>query len=177
MKVQNWPTVGFILAMVLVALLILSMRYYEIDLPVLHFFGIGTGPEPARLHVKGEFVESNLGLAQDASGVFTERMLAQQYVFVPQCVVVPAGVPVHFRITSADVVHWLSFTGTDYAIKAMPGVVTEGTLTFPEAGTYPMPCREFCGPGHFAMRSHLQAVAQDQFAALRPGERRTCETQ
>ena len=161
----------------LFSLLILSMRYYEIDLPVLHFFGIGTGPVPATLHVKGEFVESNLGLAQDASGPLTERMIAQQYVFVPQCIVVPAGVPVHFRITSADVVHWLSFTGTSYAIKAMPGVVTEGTLTFPKPGTYPMPCREFCGPGHFAMRAHLQAVPQEQFAPLRPGERRTCDTQ
>lgn len=163
--------------MMLVGLLILSTRYYEVDLPVLHFFGVGSGPDPATLHVKGEFVESNLGLAQDASGSLTERMIAQQYVFVPQCVVVPAGVAVRFRITSADVVHWLSFTGTGYAIKAMPGIVTEGTLTFPRAGAYPMPCREFCGPGHFAMRSRLQVIPKNQFSLLHSGERRICETQ
>lgn len=177
MKLLKSSSIGFVLAMMLLTLIILSTRYYIVDLPVLHFFGIGTGPDPATLHVAGEFVESNLGLAQDASGSLTQRMIAQQYVFVPQCVVVPAGVPVHFRITSADVVHWLSFTGTDYAIKAMPGVVTEDTLTFPKAGTYPMPCREFCGPGHFAMRSRVQVVPQNQFSSLRPGERRTCETQ
>ena len=163
--------------MMLLGFIILSTRYYEVDLPVLHFLGIGTGPDPATLHIEGEFVESNLGLAQDGPGPLTQRMIAQQYVFVPHCVVVPAGVPVHFRITSADVVHWLSFTGTDYAIKAMPGVVTEGTFTFATAGSYPMPCHEFCGPGHFAMRSHLQVVPQNQFSSLSRGERRTCDTQ
>lgn len=177
MKLQKWAAIGFVLAMMLVALTILLTRYYEVDLPVLHFFGIDTGPDPATLHISGEFVESNLGLAQDASGSLTERMLAQQYVFVPQCIVAPAGVPVRFRITSADVVHWLSFAGTDFAIKAVPGVVAERTFTFPKAGSYSMPCREFCGPGHFAMNSRLEVVPQNHFSSLRPGERRTCESQ
>ena len=34
-------------------------------------------------------------------------MIAQQYLFVPHCILVPAGVPVHLYITSADVIHLL----------------------------------------------------------------------
>jgi cytochrome c oxidase subunit 2 len=103
------------------------------------------------------------------------RMIAQQFVFVPQCIVVPAGVPVRFRITSADAVHKLSFLGTNYGLEAVPGVITEATFTFPKAGEFKIPCHEFCGAGHYAMRGHLEVVPRDQFAALLPGERRSCE--
>ena len=102
-------------------------------------------------------------------------MIAQQFVFVPQCIVIPAGVPITFRITSADTVHKLSFMGTNYGLEAAPGVVTEATFTFAKAGEFKIPCQEFCGAGHYAMRGHLDVVPRHQFASLLPGERRTCE--
>ncbi len=167
--------IGFAVAMVLVGLALLSTRYYMVDLPVWHFFGGGKGPDPVTLHLQGEFVESNLGAAEEPAGSLTVRMIAQQFVFVPQCIVVPAGVPITFRITSADAVHKLSFLGTNYGLEAVPGVVTEETLTFAKAGEFKIPCHEFCGAGHYAMRGHLKVVPRDQFASLLPGERRTCE--
>jgi cytochrome c oxidase subunit II len=165
---------GFAAAMTLLGLAILSTRYYMVDLPVWHFLGGGEGPDPATLHLRGEFVESNLGAAQGPAGSLTMRMIAQQYVFVPQCIVVPAGVPVHFRITSADAVHLLSFLGTGYGLKAVPGAVTEATFTFDKSGDFKIPCHEFCGAGHYAMRGRLEVVQRDQFASLLPDERRTC---
>ena len=33
------------------------------------------------------------------------RLVAQQYSFEPQCIVVPAGMPVTFRGTSTDTIH------------------------------------------------------------------------
>jgi cytochrome c oxidase subunit II len=167
--------IGFAAAITLVGLAILSTRYYEVNLPVWHFLAGGQGPDPATLHLRGEFVESNLGAAGDPDGALTVRMIAQQYVFVPQCVVVPARVPVRFRITSADAVHMLSFLGTNYGLKAVPGAVTEASFTFSKLGEFKIPCHEFCGPGHYAMRGQLDVVPQDQFSSLRPGERRTCE--
>ncbi|MGA2456069.1 MAG: hypothetical protein ABSF85_00645 [Terriglobales bacterium] len=167
--------IRFVAAMTLVALALLSTRYYMVDLPVWHFFGGGKGPDPVTLHLQGEFVESNLGLAEGPAGSLTVRMIAQQFVFVPQCIVVPAGVRVRFRITSADVVHKLSFLGTEYGLTAVPGEVTEATFTFPRSGRFKIPCHEFCGAGHYAMRGQLEVVPQDQFASLRPGERRNCE--
>ncbi len=167
--------IGFAVAMVLVGLALLSTRYYMVDLPVWHFFGGGKGPDPVTLHLQGEFVESNLGAAEEPAGSLTVRMIAQQFVFVPQCIVVPAGVPITFRITSADAVHKLSFLGTNYGLEAVPGVVTEETFTFAKAGEFKIPCHEFCGAGHYAMRGHLKVVPRDQFASLLPGERRTFE--
>jgi cytochrome c oxidase subunit 2 len=167
--------IGFIAAMTLVGLAILATRYDMVDLPVWHFFGGGRGLDPTGLHLQGEFVESNLGAAEGPARSLTVRMIAQQYVFVPQCIVVPAGVPITFRITSADIVHALSFAGTDYGLKAVPGPVTEATFTFSKVGEFKIPCQEFCGAGHYAMRSRLDVVPRDRFSSLLPGERRTCE--
>jgi cytochrome c oxidase subunit II len=167
--------IGFVAALTLVGVALLSTRYYMVDLPVWHFLGGGKGPDPATLHLRGEFVESNLGAAEGPPGSLTVRMIAEQFVFVPQCVVVPAGVPVRFRITSADAVHMLSFLGTNYGLKAVPGAVNEGTFTFTKPGEFKIPCHEFCGVGHYAMRGQLHVVPPEQFASLLPGERRTCE--
>jgi cytochrome c oxidase subunit 2 len=167
--------IGFVVAIALVGLALLSIRYYMVDLPVWHFLGGGNGPDPVTLHLRGEFVESNLGAAEGPAGSVTVRMIAQQFVFVPQCIVVPAGVPITFRITSADAVHKLSFLGTNYGLEAVPRVVTEATFTFGKAGEFNIPCQEFCGAGHYAMRGRLEVVPRDQFASLLPGERRTCE--
>ncbi|HXZ34104.1 MAG TPA: hypothetical protein VEH30_17655 [Terriglobales bacterium] len=167
--------IEFAAGMALFALALLSTRFYMVDLPVWHFLGGDNGPDPATLHLRGEFVESNLGTAEYPAGSFTVRMIAQQYDFVPQCVVVPVGVQVRFRITSADTVHLLTFLGTDYGLKALPGTITEATFTFPKSGTLKIPCHEFCGAGHYTMRSQLDVVPKEQFAALRPNERRTCD--
>jgi cytochrome c oxidase subunit II len=85
------------------------------------------------------------------------------------------GVPVRFRITSADVVHMLTFLGTDYGLRAVPGEITEASFTFAKPDDFKIPCHEFCGAGHYAMRGQLHVVLRDQFASLLPSERRTCE--
>ena len=169
-----WKRIQFALSIALVGCAILATRFYLVDLPVWHFFGGGNGLDPATLHLQGEFVESNLGTAEEADNSFTVRLIAQQYLFVPQCVVVPAGVPVRFRITSADAAHMVNFGGTTNNLKAMPGVVNQSSFTFPQAGQFPLPCHEFCGPGHYAMRAELKVVPRSEFVSLRPDERRTC---
>ena len=171
-----WRKTEFVLSILLVGCAILATRFYLVDVPVWHFVAGGTGLDPATLHLAGEFVESNLGTALESDHSFTVRMIAQQYVFVPQCIVVPVGVPVRFRITSADSVHNLGFSGTTYNLKAMPGVVDQASFSFPQAGDFPLPCHEFCGPGHYTMRAELKVVSRAQFSSLRPGERRTCES-
>jgi cytochrome c oxidase subunit 2 len=130
--------------------------------------------DPLTLHQQGEFVESNLGVAQDPGQPLTVRLIAQQYLFVPACVEVPAGVPVRFRVTSADVVHSLSIAGTAFQLKTVPGVVNEATFTFADAGEHAMPCHEFCGAGHYAMRARVRVVPREQFVSPKPGERSSC---
>ncbi|MGC2537065.1 MAG: hypothetical protein WA350_09785, partial [Candidatus Sulfotelmatobacter sp.] len=114
---MNWRKLRTFLLTVLVLCLIPATRYYQIDAPLLHFLKGSRDVDPLSLHLAGEFVENNLGTEQGADGSVTVRMIAQQYLFVPHCILVPAGVPVHLRITSADVVHALAFNGTDYNVK------------------------------------------------------------
>jgi cytochrome c oxidase subunit 2 len=119
-------------------------------------------------------VESNLGPVEESGGGVTVRMIAEQYLFVPQCVVVPTGVPIRLRMTSADVVHKPTISETGEELKVVPGYVVESHLQFERAGEYQMPCREFCGPGHYTMRSRLLAVPVEQFRRLSREARMGC---
>jgi cytochrome c oxidase subunit 2 len=173
----NWRKLRIFLLTVLVLCVIPATRYYQIDQPLLRFLRGSHHVDPLSLHLSGEFVENNLGTEQDADGSVTVRMIAQQYLFVPHCILVPAGVPVHLRITSADAVHSLTFNGTEYAVKVLPGTISVAELQFPRPGEYKTVCREFCGAGHYAMRSALNVVPRDQFPTLRPDERGNCAAQ
>jgi cytochrome c oxidase subunit 2 len=173
----NWRKLRTFLLTVLVLCLIPAMRYNQIDVPLLHYFRGAREVDPLSLHLAGEFVESNLGTEQDSDGSVTVRIIAQQYLFVPHCVVVPAGVPVHLRITSADAVHALAINGTAYDVKVLPGTISEAQLQFSTPGEYKTLCREFCGAGHYAMRSELKVVPREQFPALQTGERGSCVAQ
>src|SRR6266700_1781491 len=79
---------------------------------------------PESLHIAGEFVESNLGSAVEPDGSVTVRIVAQQYSFTPQCLLIPAGVPITFRATSADVVHGFLVTGTNLNSMVEPGYIS-----------------------------------------------------
>jgi cytochrome c oxidase subunit II len=173
----NWRKLRTFLITVLVLCIIPATRYYQIDVPLLRFLKGSHNINPLSLHLAGEFVENNLGTEQNADGSVTVRMIAQQYLFIPHCILVPAGVPVHLRITSADAVHSLTFNGTEYMVKALPGTISQAELQFPRAGDYKTTCREFCGAGHYAMRSELRVVPRDQFPALRAEERGNCAAQ
>jgi len=173
----NWKKLRTLLLTALVLCLIPATRYYQIDEPLLRMFRDSREVDPLALHLSGEFVENNLGTEQNADGSVTVRMIAQQYLFIPHCVIVPAGVPVHLRITSADNVHALAIGGTPYSVEAIPGVITQAQLQFPQAGEYKTACREFCGAGHYAMRSDVKVVPREQFPVLRGGERGSCGLQ
>ena len=128
---MNWRKLRIVVLTVLALCLIPATRYYQIDQPLLRFLRGSRHVDPLTLHLSGEFVENNLGTEQQPNGSVTVRMIAQQYLFVPHCILVPAGVPVHLRITSADGVHSLTFNGTDYAIKTLPGTIS--LISVPEA--------------------------------------------
>jgi cytochrome c oxidase subunit II len=132
--------------------------------------------EPQTLHLGGEFVESNLGTAIEPDGSATVRLIAQQYDFVPNCVRVPAGTPVKFRLTSADVVHGFLLPNTNVNTMVVPGFVAEVRTSFAQPGEYAMPCHEFCGLGHHAMWTRVSVVAKDRFASQGPLERTSCGT-
>ena len=127
------------------------------------------------LHVKGEFVESNLGTTLGADGKVTVRLIAQQYSFEPQCIVVPAGMPVTFRGTATDTIHGFVVGRTNANTMLIPAFVSTFTTTFAQPGEQLMPCHEYCGTGHEAMWARVQVLPAAEFMArAKPGERLSC---
>lgn len=120
--------------------------------------------DASRLHLAGEFMEANLGTATEKNGSATVRMLAQQYSFVPSCVVVPTATNVEFRVTSPDVVHGLLIAGTNVNTMVVPGFVAVVRARFERPGSYAMPCHEYCSVGHEGMWARVVAVDRQQFA-------------
>jgi cytochrome c oxidase subunit 2 len=133
--------------------------------------------DPTTLHLQGEFVESNLGTAVESDGSVTVRLIAEQFDFIPRCVEVPAGTPVKFRITSADVIHGFLLPDTNVNTMVMPGFVAEVRTRFAEAGRYAMPCHEFCGLGHQSMWARVNVVPKARFNGLSYGKRKLCDEQ
>jgi cytochrome c oxidase subunit 2 len=127
------------------------------------------------LHLKGEFVESNLGTSVGADGKVTVRLIAQQYSFQPQCIVVPAGTPVTFRGTATDTIHGFVVGRTNANTMLIPGFVSTFSTTFTTPGEQLMPCHEYCGTGHEAMWARVQVLPAAEFMAkAKPGERLSC---
>ena len=130
--------------------------------------------DPTTLHLSGEFAESNLGTAAEPDGSVTARIVAEQYAFVPACVLVPADTPVKFRLTSTDVVHGFLLPNTNVNTMVVPGFVAEVRTTFSRSGVYNMPCHEFCGSGHHGMWARVKVVPERQFRQLAANERTSC---
>jgi cytochrome c oxidase subunit II len=130
--------------------------------------------DPAKVYQSSEFSETNLGTAVEPGGTAVVRMIAQQYSFVPQCVMVPVGSPVTFRLTSADVIHGFLVAGTNINTMVVPGYISQVRGVFDHAGNYMMACHEFCGVGHAGMQAIVKVVPWSRMP--RPGgtERMSC---
>lgn len=133
--------------------------------------------DPTTLHLGGEFAESNLGTAVDPDGSLTVRLVAEQYMFVPSCTLVPVDTPVKFRLTSTDVIHGFLLPTTNVNTMVVPGFVAEVRTTFSRPGVYNMPCDEFCGDGHHCMWARVNVVPREQFPKLAPLGRTNCAKQ
>lgn len=81
--------------------------------------------------------------------------------------VVPAGVPVRFALTSYDVVHAFWIPDLRFKRDANPRAVTRFDLRFPGRGGYSGvgECSEFCGLDHADMRFLVRALSPARFRA------------
>lgn len=96
----------------------------------------------------------------------------------PATLVVPAAMPVHFTMTSLDVVHALWIPALAAKYDAMPGYVNAFDLRFASGLDYSTArCSEFCGVYHDQMRLRIDVRAPRDFSAwLRGRQRRESRT-
>jgi cytochrome c oxidase subunit II len=126
--------------------------------------------DPNTLHLTGEFTESNLGTRVAANGQVTSRIVATQFAFQPQCLVVPANRLVTLRFATPDVIHGILVTGTNVNTMVVPGYVSQVHTVFTTTGDLLMPCHEFCGLGHSEMSATVRVVPENEFKPDRDGE-------
>ena len=168
---RRWAwIVGAIIAVIVVMMVITGLHWASMPPSRVETVDAKT------LHLRGEFVESNLGTTLAPDGKVTVRVVAQQYSFVPQCLVVPEGMPVTFRATATDVIHGFVVGTTNANTMVVPGFVATFTTTFPSAGEHLMPCHEYCSVGHEGMWARVKIVDRGEFARIYAGQpRASCE--
>lgn len=78
--------------------------------------------------------------------------------------VVQAGVPVHFRLTSTSVMNSFFIPQLGSQIYTMAGMTTQLNLQADEAGAYAGLSAQFSGPGFSDMRFRVRAESGERFA-------------
>ena len=158
---QRWAAVAVGIMVVLVVMAAFA-GVHEATLPQSRIETV----DPTTLHLRGEFIESNLGSALEPDGSVTVRFIGQQYSFTPPCLLVPADTPINFRATSADAVHGFLITGTTVNLMLVPGYISNLPARFDTTGERVMPCQEFCGVGHEGMWARIKIIDKSAFARM-----------
>lgn len=113
--------------------------------------------DPAQVMADERF--SQPGVTRGADGRWVVRAVLTTFAFLPGEIVVTAGEPVTFRMTSLDVTHGFQIVGTNGNSMVVPGYVSQFTTTFERPGEYLIVCNEYCGVGHHTMQAKLTVTA------------------
>jgi cytochrome c oxidase subunit 2 len=162
---QSAPAVeiSYVVALAIVAALLVwrSFAAMSDSDPVVARAAPAPGSGPAGLTIGVVASRWNWRLAYPGGVVQTGSGPAQ-----PATLVVPAGEPVRFELTSRDVVHalWIPELRTKY--DAMPGYTNVFDLRFAAGRDYSTArCSEFCGDLHDLMRLRVRVLAPAAFDA------------
>ena len=110
--------------------------------------------DPTTLSTNPEFKTPGVTIRPDGSAVAV--VVAAMFNFDPNPIEVPANRPVTFRLTSSDVIHGFEIIGTNANAMAVPGYISQFTVTF-SPGEYVIACNEYCGIAHHVMVGKLIA--------------------
>lgn len=78
---------------------------------------------------------------------------------------VPLGRPTRLEMTSLDVIHSVYLPAFRIKEDVVPGMTTHLWFTPRESGTYDLFCTEYCGVGHSHMRTTVEVLPPQAFAA------------
>lgn len=158
---KKWVILSFVMAFAMMGILVAYAINKNIHPPSRQVETI----DSTTLHLSEEFNEDNLGIKVEDDGSLRVTMVAARYGFFPHNMKVPVGVPVKFRLASADVLHGVHTAFTNFNTMVVPGYISEVNTTFPKIGKFPMFCNEYCGLGHDYMWSQLNVVSKEDFEA------------
>ncbi len=145
-RVWMWAAAGLIVIFLAAILLPAGMQAIR---PPSHMETL----DPTKLSEHPEF--SRPEVRSNAEGSVVVTVVAQMFSFSPDPIEVPVNRAVTFRLTSADVMHGFEVVGTNANAMAIPGYVSQFTVTFTKPGEYVIGCNEYCGLAHHNMVGKL----------------------
>ncbi|WDR02206.1 c-type cytochrome [Devosia algicola] len=83
---------------------------------------------------------------------------------------IPVGVPVHFNLTSPDVIHSFWVPALGGKTDVVPGRVNQMWLMADKPGVYRGQCSEYCGSEHAQMGLYVIAEPRADFDAWRAAQ-------
>ncbi|MCE4611352.1 MAG: hypothetical protein F7B17_05210 [Desulfurococcales archaeon] len=88
-------------------------------------------------------------------------LAAIQFSWIPNEIILQAGVEYRIIVSSGDVLHGFSLIGDDgtvYNLMVMPGMAYVVHIKFDKPGIYEIRCNEYCGVGHQFMIAKIVVV-------------------
>ena len=89
----------------------------------------------------------------------------REHIATVNYLVVPTGVPIHFRLTSTSVMNSFFIPQIGSQIYTMPGMTTQLNLQADQPGIYDGLSAQFSGPGFSDMRFALHAESGERFTS------------
>ncbi len=119
-----------------------------------------TDPMTASVHrILQEKMFRHPGVVKLGPHHYQVALIARQFQFDPDKIVVPTNARIDFYVTSADVIHGFELPGTDVNVEVLPGYVAHVFATFHKPHKYLVVCDQYCGIGHQNMIGKLDVVS------------------
>ncbi len=161
MNVHTYEKIWLVAALVLIVGFIATVTYGAVGAGVAMVDNEGGTIDATAVGEDDRFAEPRV--EQVGENEYEAYVIAQQFIFRPSPIEVPANSRVTFYITSIDVVHGFEVVGTNVNTMVIPGQVAEITVEFDEPGEYGILCNEYCGEGHHDMEGKLVVLPEDEY--------------
>ncbi len=161
MRIHQYEKLWLAASFVLILGFIATVTYGAVGLGITMVDDREETIDPTALDDHPKFGDPGVYELED--GQVEAYVIARQFIFVPDPIVIPAEREVTFYITSPDVIHGLGVVGTNVNTMVIPGEVAVLTVQFDEPGEYGIVCNEYCGAGHHGMEGILQVVPADEW--------------
>ena len=161
MHIHAYEKIWLAASVLLILLLLGSVTYGAVGPGVAMVSDTQQTIDPGALDEDERFSEPRVERVGEDE--YAAYVVARQYGFQPDPIVVPANSTVTFYVTSADVTHGFEVAGTNANTMVIPGEVSEITVETDDPAEYGIVCNEYCGPGHHVMQGTLEVVSRSDF--------------
>ncbi|QAU13683.1 cytochrome C oxidase subunit II [Halorubrum sp. BOL3-1] len=167
MHIHSYEKIWLTASVLLILFLLGSVTYGAVG-PGVEMVAADEDPiDPGGLDEDERFSEPRV--EQVGENEYAAYVVARQFGFQPDPIVVPENSTVTFYVTSADVIHGFEVAGTNANTMVVPGEVSDITVETDEPQEYGLLCNEYCGAGHHVMEGKVHVVSQADFEERQSG--------